>query len=649
MADTRTVDLAALTGANLAETDIVCVVDVSDTTMDADGTDKYMTLREFSAGLARVGYPSLDPRDAAFGAECDCIHVTDGAITATDATLTSASNRFYAGMVGQVAVVLGAGTTGATHVTTVASYTNAGSVELTAVAGTTVTGAYVYIGTDDTTAIQAWVDACNTENLPGVLPEPALLTGVLDLSGMDGLTLLGFQPFTLMAVHGLEDIGPLGASSLVFTSAGASTLVDLTSSHGYEIDGIGFVFVNSALTADPVIDCSQPVVTRYTQGRFSDCLFAMPEACVADGTAAVGMQLDGVWGVSFDRCAWAGFDEQIRGASSAGNNYSNTVSFNDCFWGGYGTIAIRYPGECWNFNGGHVHRAYNAVAAAAPLEFIDIDDIAADISVMMNGVFFSDIGSSVAAGTSVIKINAAAGSDAECLTINGGRSGGNSTAGTTFVEFLVNSPMPVHIGNVTWTGGPLVDFNTSTGVQLSVGFAEETSLANAWYTGTFPERGVTFVGPGHRRRVQKGSNESVTSSAAVQSDDALLMALPQYSVWDFELNLLSDGGAGGFQGAFTVPASATITIWGGSGFGIASTAPTDDTGSFSAAAAATTPTFQWGGSDDATRPYTMTTIKGTVTIGATAGNLQFQWAQHTSNGTASTIRAGSWLVCERAK
>jgi hypothetical protein len=283
---------------------------------------------------------------------------------------------------------------------------------------------------------------------------------------------------------------------------------------------------------------------------------------------------------------------------------------------------------------------------------MDIDDLAAtgDINVTMSGVMFSDTGSSVTSGTSVIKINAAGTTASQCLTINGGRAGGNDTANTTFIEFLVNNPMPVSLQNICVTGGFLVDFNTSTGVQLSTGQVEQSTLTGPWYTGTFPTTGVTFNGPGHRRRVQKGSNESVTSSASVQNDNELLMPLPMYSVWDFELNLLSDAAAaGGFQGAFTVPAGASIAVWGGSGFGVAATTPTADTGAWSAAAAATTPTFQWGGSDDATRPYTLTTIKGTVTLAGTAGNLQFQWGQQTSNGTASTIRAGSWLVCERAK
>ncbi len=67
--------------------------------------------------------------------------LTDGAITASAAVLTSASNPFAAGDAGRAIIVRGAGASGADLVTTILTYTNAGSVTLAANAGTTVTGA----------------------------------------------------------------------------------------------------------------------------------------------------------------------------------------------------------------------------------------------------------------------------------------------------------------------------------------------------------------------------------------------------------------------------------------------------------------------------------------------------------------------------
>jgi len=55
MADSKVSDLAALTGADSASTDLAVVVDVSDATMAASGTTKKMTLAEFATGLIAHG------------------------------------------------------------------------------------------------------------------------------------------------------------------------------------------------------------------------------------------------------------------------------------------------------------------------------------------------------------------------------------------------------------------------------------------------------------------------------------------------------------------------------------------------------------------------------------------------------------------
>lgn len=51
MADTKITALAALTGANSADGDVVPVVDVSDTSMAASGTTKYMTIAELAKAV----------------------------------------------------------------------------------------------------------------------------------------------------------------------------------------------------------------------------------------------------------------------------------------------------------------------------------------------------------------------------------------------------------------------------------------------------------------------------------------------------------------------------------------------------------------------------------------------------------------------
>ena len=107
-------------------------------------------------------------------------YITDAAITATDNTLTSASNPWVAGDVGEVIRIEGADTAGGNLVTTIASFTSAGEVELTDAAVTTVSGEISYwpepvpnstthitvrnvIFQDDTTITDSMVDLQNTK------------------------------------------------------------------------------------------------------------------------------------------------------------------------------------------------------------------------------------------------------------------------------------------------------------------------------------------------------------------------------------------------------------------------------------------------------------------------------------------------------
>ena len=77
MADQKITDLTSLTGAGSASTDLAVVVDVSDTTMAASGTDKKMTLTELASGLATHGsYYTVGGTDVA---------VADGGTGASDA------------------------------------------------------------------------------------------------------------------------------------------------------------------------------------------------------------------------------------------------------------------------------------------------------------------------------------------------------------------------------------------------------------------------------------------------------------------------------------------------------------------------------------------------------------------------------------
>lgn len=116
-----------------------------------------------SFGLDVDGTSYIDTRW--LGAKGDGVFGVDGAITASDATFTSASAAFVAGDVGKLIKVGAAGAAGATLITTIASINSGTSVELTATAGTSVTGANYTYGTNDTTAITTARDLCWSANV----------------------------------------------------------------------------------------------------------------------------------------------------------------------------------------------------------------------------------------------------------------------------------------------------------------------------------------------------------------------------------------------------------------------------------------------------------------------------------------------------
>lgn len=78
MADTKISDLTALTGAGSASTDLATVVDVSDTTMAASGTNKKMTLAELATGLITHGAIATDAELSAHESDTTSVHgITD--------------------------------------------------------------------------------------------------------------------------------------------------------------------------------------------------------------------------------------------------------------------------------------------------------------------------------------------------------------------------------------------------------------------------------------------------------------------------------------------------------------------------------------------------------------------------------------------
>lgn len=145
--------------------------------------------------------------------------------------------------------------------------------------------------------------------------------------------------------------------------------------------------------------------------------------------------------------------------------------------------------------------------------------------------------------------------------------------------------------------------------------------------------------------VRKTVDESVASSTAVQNDDTLLFAVAANEVWVFEVILSietvtaadfrfrfdSPAGSSGVYGAIGAALGAasveSSARWSAGGFSLGITTSLGSTGG----SGANTPVF----------------IHGIIANGSTAGSLTLQWAQNTSDATATVVKANSFIVAHK--
>jgi hypothetical protein len=167
--------------------------------------------------------------------------------------------------------------------------------------------------------------------------------------------------------------------------------------------------------------------------------------------------------------------------------------------------------------------------------------------------------------------------------------------------------------------------------------AEKKPIVN--YSGQLKELqpGDTLPSQSNVIAKSKSGDESVTSSTTSQNDDHLVLNIGANETWLIQYDIfLTVGASTNFKWKLSVPS-------GGS------------------AAAHVKPANSANGADisDATSDTTSTTstasgsnhvhyqIFAKVTSSSTAGAVQLQWAQGTSNGTALTLKSRSKLVAVR--
>lgn len=200
------------------------------------------------------------------------------------------------------------------------------------------------------------------------------------------------------------------------------------------------------------------------------------------------------------------------------------------------------------------------------------------------------------------------------------------------------------VASITLTTPTIASFTNAThNHSNATGGGSALTPASVVTTGVVTSGGVLTHNGGftvpRELWVSKATLESVTSSTAMQNDDELVLALEANVRYLFMAYINYQGAAAGdIQWDFTGPAGAT---------GQAVVASSEEADAVNSRDLFGGPYGQGCSGGTGTASDGMTITGSVITVG-TAGNLQFRWAQLTSSGTATSVRAGSWLRLTRA-
>lgn len=144
--------------------------------------------------------------------------------------------------------------------------------------------------------------------------------------------------------------------------------------------------------------------------------------------------------------------------------------------------------------------------------------------------------------------------------------------------------------------------------------------------------------------VLKTADETVNTSAALQNDDALVLTVVASAKYQLDAYIIYDSGTTpDFKCAWVGPAGATLN-WTVNGLAVGSTAVSGSV-VLANSVIADAGAQSVGGAGAGTQ--VVAHISGLLTVGVTAGTLQFRWAQATSDASDTKVIAGSFLRLTR--
>lgn len=223
-------------------------------------------------------YPILSyATPAEFGAVCNGVQGTDGAISAASQSFSSAATIFSPADVGKSIAINGAGS-GDGLETTISSFVSTHVVTIAVAASTTVSGATFEYGTVETAKIQSWLNALTTRNLIGLLPSGLCGIGVLTEHGSS--TIQGTGPASGFLLFGAnagigrdQNFSYLNWSNFSFVGNGvfADLQNPIQSTVGFTISSGSFIGITSQNVND-ALDLTRVNNAVVTGGTFGPTL-----------------------------------------------------------------------------------------------------------------------------------------------------------------------------------------------------------------------------------------------------------------------------------------------------------------------------------------------------------------------------------------